>query len=57
MADAATMTQMDMANLNNRQQAAMQNAESFLQMDMANLTNEQQTTMFKAQVKDSFYNV
>ena len=30
MADAATMSQMDMAKLNNRQKAAMQNAQSFL---------------------------
>jgi len=38
-----------MANLNNRQQAAVMNAQSFLQMDMANLSNRQQTTMFNAQ--------
>jgi len=40
---------LDMANLNNRQQSAVQNAQNFLQMDMANLNNEQQTAMFKAQ--------
>jgi hypothetical protein len=40
---------MDMANLNNRQQAAVQNAQAFLQMDLTNLNNEQQTTMFKTQ--------
>jgi len=40
---------MDMANLNNRQQAAVMNAQSFLQMDMANLNNQQQTELFKAQ--------
>jgi hypothetical protein len=49
MADAATMTQIDMANLDNRQQAAVQNAQAFLQMDMANLDNTQQMTMFKGQ--------
>jgi hypothetical protein len=38
-----------MANLNNRQQAAVQNAQNFLQMDMANLGNEQQTALFRAQ--------
>ena len=40
---------MDSSNLNNRQQAAVQNAQSFLQQDMANLTNLQQTELFKAQ--------
>ena len=49
MADAATMSQMDMANLDNRQQAAVLNAQSFLQMDLSNLDNNQQMTMFKAQ--------
>jgi len=38
-----------MTNLSNRQQAAVQNAQSFLQLDMTNLSNEQQTAMFKAQ--------
>ena len=38
-----------MSNLSNRQQAAVQNAQSFLQMDMANLSNLQQTNMFKGQ--------
>jgi len=38
-----------MANLSNRQQAAVQNASNFLQMDMANLSNEQQTAVFKSQ--------
>ena len=38
-----------MANLNNRQQSAVQNAQSFLQMDMTNLSNNQQTAMFKSQ--------
>jgi hypothetical protein len=49
MAEAAALANLDMANLNNRQQAAVQNAQNFLQMDMANLSNLQQTAMFKAQ--------
>jgi hypothetical protein len=40
---------MDMANLNARQQAAVQNAQAFLAMDMANLDNAQKTALFKAQ--------
>ena len=40
---------MDAANLNNRQQAAVTNAQSFLNLDMANLSNRQQTDLFKAQ--------
>tara|TARA_R110000782_G_scaffold176487_1_gene267523 strand:- start:67 stop:762 length:696 start_codon:yes stop_codon:yes gene_type:complete len=43
------MADVDMANLNNRQQAQAQNAQAFLQMDMANLDNEQQAVMFDAQ--------
>jgi hypothetical protein len=38
-----------MANLNNRQQAAVQNAQNFLQVDMANLSARQQVSMFEAQ--------
>jgi hypothetical protein len=49
MAEIAQMSQMELTNLNNRQQAAVQNAQSFLQMDMANLSNEQQSVMFDAQ--------
>jgi hypothetical protein len=49
MAEAAALSQLDMANLSNRQQAAVQNAQNFMQMDMTNLSNEQQTGMFKAQ--------
>jgi len=49
MADVASMAQLDMANLNNRQQAAAQQASAFLEMDMANLDNEQQAVMFEAQ--------
>jgi len=43
------MTQLDITNLNNRQQAQVQNAKAFLDMDMTNLNNEQQTAMFKSQ--------
>jgi hypothetical protein len=38
-----------MANLNNRQQAAVQNAQNFLAMDMSNLDRRQQTAMFRTQ--------
>ena len=37
MAEASALANMDSANLNARQQSAVQNAQSFLQMDMANL--------------------
>ena len=47
--DAATFSQFEMQNLNNRQQARLVNAQAFLQMDMANLNNRQQTEMFKSQ--------
>lgn len=47
--DAATFSQFEMQNLNNRQQARLVNAQSFLQMDLANLNAEQQMTMFKSQ--------
>jgi hypothetical protein len=47
--DAATFSQFEMQNLNNRQQARVINAQSFLQMDLANLANEQQTALFKSQ--------
>lgn len=47
--DAATFSQFEMANLNNRQQARLQNAQSFLQMDLANLDVANQTNLFKAQ--------
>ena len=43
------MTQVDIANLTNRQLAAKQNAEAFLDMDIQNLSNEQQTSVIKAQ--------
>lgn len=47
--DASTFSQFEMANLNNRQQARLQNAQAFLQMDLANLDVENQTNLFKAQ--------
>ena len=47
--DAATFSQFEMQNLNNRQQARLQNAQSFLQMDLANLDVANQTNLFKAQ--------
>jgi hypothetical protein len=47
--DAATFSQFEMQNLNNRQQARLVNAQSFLQMDLANLNNRQQTELFKSQ--------
>jgi hypothetical protein len=49
VADASTFSQFEMQNLNNRQQARLQNAQAFLQMDMANLNNRQQTELFKSQ--------
>lgn len=47
--DAATFSQFEMTNLNNRQQARLQNAQAFLQMDLANLDVANQTNLFKAQ--------
>jgi hypothetical protein len=49
MAQASAIAQADMANLNNRQQAAVQNAQNFLQMDFRNLDIAQQNDMFKNQ--------
>jgi hypothetical protein len=49
MAQAAALANMDTANLNNRQQAAVQNAQAFLQMDLTNVNNTQQTEMFRTQ--------
>ena len=49
MAEAAALSQLDMTNLSNRQQAAVMNAQNFMQMDMQNLNNEQQTGMFTQQ--------
>jgi hypothetical protein len=49
MGEASALANLDMSNLNNRQQAGVQNAQNFLQLDMANLSNIQQTELFKAQ--------
>ena len=49
--DAATFSQFEMTNLNNRQQARLQNAQAFLQMDLANLDVANQTNLFKAQTR------
>jgi hypothetical protein len=49
MADANMSAQFQFANLNNRQQARVQNAQAFLQMDLANFSAAQQTNLFKAQ--------
>lgn len=47
--DAATFSSFEMQNLNNRQQARLQNAQAFLQMDLANLDADNQMNMFKSQ--------
>ena len=43
--DANTYKEMIFANLNNRQQAAVQNAQNSLQLDVSNLSNRQQAAM------------
>lgn len=47
IADAATYSTFEQKNLDNRQQAAMQNAQAFLQMDLQNLQGEQQFQLSK----------
>ncbi len=49
MQNAVQLANLDMSNLNNRQQAAVQNAQNFLQADLTNLNNKQSTELFKAQ--------
>ena len=49
MAKASALAQLDIANLNNRQQAAVQNAQNFLQIDSSNLSNAQQAAVFNSQ--------
>jgi hypothetical protein len=49
MANAAQIATLETANLNNRQQANVLNAQAFLQMDLTNLSNRQQTALFKSQ--------
>ena len=44
---------MDMANLNNRQQAAVNNAKAFLSLDLQNLDNEQKSKTITYQSKVS----
>ena len=51
MAEASALANIDMSNLNNRQQAAITNAQQFLQTDMANLNNRQQSELFNAQAR------
>lgn len=48
-ADAETYRRMSEANLNNRQQAEVLNAQMTLQMDMQNLSNEQQARVANTQ--------
>ena len=43
--DANTYKEMIFANLNNRQQTAVQNAQNSLQLDVSNLSNRQQAAM------------
>jgi len=47
--DAATFSQFELTNLNNRQQARLQNAQAFLSVDMANLDSANQMNIFKSQ--------
>ena len=49
--DAALYKDAIFANLNNRQQAALTNANAYLQMDMANLNNSQQTSLANLQIR------
>ena len=50
-ADADTYKQAIFANLNNRQQAAITNAQAYLRMDMQNLSNRQQTSLANVQLR------
>lgn len=47
IADASTYSTFEQKNLDNRQQAAMQNAQAFLSMDLQNLQGEQQFQLSK----------
>ena len=49
LADAAALTQVDVTNLSNEQQAAQQKAAAFLQLDLSNIDKLQQMEIFKAQ--------
>ena len=48
-ADAEAYRQVILANLNNRQQAAIQNADVYFKTDMANLSNKQATSLTNLQ--------
>lgn len=52
-ADAATYAQYGLANLNNRQQAALQNAQAAAGLQLQNLNNEQQTNLTNLQARMS----
>jgi hypothetical protein len=49
LAKIAQVATLETTNLNNRQQAAVENAKAFLAMDLKNLDNTQQTKMIVAQ--------
>ena len=53
-AAAQTYKEMIFQNLNNRQQAAISNANNYFQMDMANLSNKQQASLQNLNVRQSF---
>jgi len=53
-ADADTYKQMIFQNLNNRQQATIENARNYLQMDMANLSNNQQSSVENLHTRHAF---
>lgn len=48
---ASILANMNVADLNARENVAVTNAKSFLQMDITNLANEQQTKLVNAQMK------
>lgn len=49
LAKIAQVATLETTNLNNRQQAAVENAKAFLAMDLKNLDNKQQTKLFVSQ--------
>ena len=49
--DAATYKEAIFANLSNRQQASVLNAQQYFQMDMANLNNSQQASLTNVQLR------
>jgi hypothetical protein len=53
-AEAETYKQMIFQNLNNRQQAAITNANNYFQMDMANLSNRQQASLQNLNVRQNY---